>query len=170
MYRLAPKPDPAESDTPLPVSVSWLEPAPKADAVKIDLRLIPIQQLELLNTLTHLTAENGILLASPSLVKLGRATPQQRKSALSRWLAETVPAFGQAIQTVNAQWGKTLIHENLLFARVRDLSLRVQLERELKDKVLLLDEHFIAFPPGAISSVEKMLKKTGFVIKTVKPS
>jgi hypothetical protein len=168
MYRLAPESAPAESDAPLPASVSWLEPTSKATTVKIDLRLIPIQQLEMLNTLTHLTVENGVLLASPSPVKLGRATPQQRESALSRWLAENIPAFREAIQAVNAQWGKTILHENLLFARVRDLSLRVQLERELKDKLLLLNEHFIAFPPGAISSVEKVLKKTGFVIKTVK--
>ncbi len=168
LYRLAPETDSAESDSPLPASVLWLESTSKANTVKIDLRLIPVQQLELLNTLTHLAVENGILLASPSPVKLGRAAPQQRESALSRWLVETVPAFDEAIQTVNGQWGKTILHENLLFARVRDLSLRVQLERELKDKLLILNEHFIAFPPGAISSVEKVLKKTGFVIKTVK--
>ena len=165
-YRLAPETDVA--DSPLPASILWADSTSKPGSVKIDLRLIPIAQLELLNTLTHLAVENGALLTSPSPVKLGRATPQQRQSALNRWLAETVPAFGNAVQTVNAQWGKTILHENLLFARVRDLSLRVQLERELKDKLLILNEHFIAFPPGAISSVEKVLKKTGFVIKTVK--
>lgn len=166
LYRLAP--ETAVVDSPLPTSVSWLEPTPKASAVKIDLRLIPFQQLELLNALTHLAVEDGVLLASPSSVKLGRATPQQRESAISRWLAENIPAFGKAFQNVNAQWGKTIIHENLLVARVRDLSLRVQLERELKDKLILLNENFIAFPLESRASVEKVLKKTGFVVKTIK--
>ena len=168
LYRLPPESDPAASDAPLPASVSWLGPVSKANAVKIDLHLIPIEQLEILNVVTHLAVENGVVLASPNIVKLGRATPQQRASALSRWLAETVPAFGKAAQTVDAQWGKTIIHENLLFARVSDLSLRVQLERELKDKLLVLDEHFIAFPSEAHSSVKKVLKRGGFVIKTIK--
>ena len=52
---------------------------------------------------------------------------------------------------------------------MRDLSLRVQLERELKDRLIVLSEHFIAFPSEARTSVEKVLKKTGFVTKTIKP-
>ncbi len=166
LYRLAPEIDSA--DSPLPASVSWLEPAPQNGTVKIDLRLIPFGQLELLNALMHLSAENGALLASPSSIKLGRATPQQRNSPLSAWLSENIPAFGKAIQTINAQWGKTILHENLLVARVRDLSLRVQLERELKDNLILLNENFIAFPIESRASVEKVLKKTGFVVKTIK--
>lgn len=166
LYRLAPEIDSA--DSPLPASVSWLEPAPKASSVKIDLRLIPLRQLELLNALTHLSVENGALLASPSAIKLGRTTPQQRNSPLSGWLAENIPAFDKAAQTINAQWGKTILHENLLVARVRDLSLRVQLERELKDNLILLTENFIAFPIESRASVEKVLKKTGFVVKNIK--
>lgn len=145
----------------------WSLP-PKTASSKLDLRLIPFGQLELLNALTHLSVEDGALLALPSSVKLGRATPQQRISPLSAWLTENIPAFGKAIQNVNAQWGKTILHENLLVARVRDLSLRVQLERELKDNLILLNEHFIAFPIESRASVEKVLKKTGFVVKTIK--
>ncbi len=124
----------------------------------------------MLTTLAHIGLDNGALLAYPSLVKLGRALPEQRNSPLSRWLAENIPAFGKVLETVSRQWGKTILHEKLLFARVRDLSLRIQLERELKDKIVILNEHFIAFPLESRSSVEKVLKKTGFVIKTVKPS
>ena len=109
-----------------------------------------------------------LLLASPSLVKLGRSSLAQRNSLLSHWLAEQVPAFGEALETVNTRWGKTILHDNLLVARVRDLSLRIQLERELKDKVIVLNEHFIAFPVESRASVEKVLKKTGFVTRTVR--
>ncbi len=131
--------------------------------------MIPLHDLDLLNTLADLAVENGVLLASPSLIKLGRTIPAQRKAPLSLWLAENIPAFGEALETVDAKWGKTILHENLLVARVRDLSLRVQLERELKGNIVLLSDHYIAFPIESRPSVEKVLKKTGFVVKTVKP-
>jgi hypothetical protein len=167
-YRLAPAHLPAGLNAPYPPTLDWADATSKPGSVKIDLRLIPLHALDILNTLTHLAMENGVLLASPSLIKLGRAIPAQRNAPLSRWLAENIPAFGQAIQTVNAQWGKTILHENLLVARVRDLSLRIQIERELKEKLVVLSDHYIAFPQESRSNIEKILKKMGFVVKTVK--
>ncbi len=167
-YRFAPKHFTSGTNSPYPATLNWADTTSKPSAVKIDLRLIPLHDLDLLNTLTHLAVENGVLLTSPSLIKLGRAAPAQRRAPLSRWLAEHIPAFGQALETVDAKWGQTLLHENLLIARVRDLSLRVQLERELGQRLVVLGDHYIAFPHEARSSVEKVLKKTGFVIKTVK--
>jgi hypothetical protein len=168
LYRLAPELTPADSHSPLPVSVSWIEDNPKGDSVKVDLRLIPPHHLEMLNILTHLSVERNVLNAAPSPIKLGRATPQQRNAAISLWLAEHVSVFGKALAAVNENWGKTILHENLLIARVRDLNLRVQLERELGGNLIVLNEHFIAFPSESRSGVEKILKKTGFVAKTVK--
>ena len=168
-YRLAPTPNPAELTTPYSASLPWADLAFKPGFVKIDLRLIPLYDLDLLNTLAHLSVENGVLLASPSLVKLGHTTLTQRNSPLSHWLAEQIPAFGRTAETVNKKWGKIILHENLLVARVRDLSLRVQLERELGQTLLVLSDNFIAFPIDARPSVEKVLKKTGFVTKTIKP-
>ena len=136
----------------------------------MDLRLIPLYQLELLNALAEFSAENGVLLALPSLIAMGHSFPAQRQSPLSRWLAENIPAFAQVLAIVNQRWGKTLLHENLLVAQVCDLNLRIQLEHELGQAVVVLSEHFIAFPIDSRSSVEKVLKKSGFVIKTVKPS
>ena len=57
--------------------------------------------------------------AAPSAIKLGRATPQQRNSPLSLRLAKHVPAFEKALAVVNEKWGRTILHENLLIARVR---------------------------------------------------
>ncbi|MBN2387049.1 MAG: hypothetical protein JXB85_08510 [Anaerolineales bacterium] len=168
-YRLAPKADQGGSDSPRPAISHWADPASRPGTVKIDLRLIPLHELELLNSLMQLEVNSGALYASPSLIKLGRATPIQRSAPLSLWLAEKVPAHAKAIETVNAKWGKTILHENLLVARVRDLNLRVQLERELGRKLVVLNDHFVAFPQEARSEVEKVLKKTGFVVRTVRP-
>jgi hypothetical protein len=168
-YRLAPASDPGSANQPYPDTLAWADIKSKPGSVKVDLRLIPLHDLEQLNILTHLAVVNSELFASPSLVKLGRAAPAQRHAPLSLWLAKHVPAFAQALETVNARWGQTILHENLLVAQVRDLSLRVQLERELKDRLIVLSEHFIAFPSEARPIVDKVLKKTGFVTKTIKP-
>jgi hypothetical protein len=165
-YRLTPAHFSSRTDAPYPATLEWASTTP--DFITIDLRRIPLHDLDLLNTLTHLTVKGDELRSYPSLVKLGRAIPAQRNAPLSRWLAENIPAFGQALETVNAKWGQTLLHENLLVAQVRDLSLRIQLERELKENLIVLSDHYIAFPKESRSSAEKVLKKTGFVVKTVK--
>jgi hypothetical protein len=169
LYRPAPEPAPTDSSAFLPATDRWIEPNPQTGSVKIDLRLAPLHHLELINVLTHLSVEKDALQALPSPIKLGRASPQQRNAPFSLWLAENVPAFGKALAAVNQKWGKTILHESLLIACVRDLTLRVHLERELGQNLILLSDHFIAFPIEFRPSVEKILKKNGFVIKTIKP-
>lgn len=150
--------------SPLP----WLQVSANRDEAAVDLRLIPFDQLERLNRLMKISGKAGKLLASPDLIKLSRTFPSIRQAPLSAWLAKAIPAYREALDQVNERWGKTLIHDNLLVARVRDLSLRVQLERELGKNIVVLNDHFIAFPTAYRSIVERVLKKAGFVIKTVK--
>jgi hypothetical protein len=147
---------------------SWAGNLSSPEKISVDLRRIPLGDLEQLNRLVHFEVAGGRLLIMPSIQKLGRVEPAERNCPLYLWLAQKAPAFAIAVEHVNQRWGKTILHENLLFARVRDLSLRVQLERELKENIILLDENFIAFPIGVRANVEKVLKKAGFVIKTVK--
>ena len=150
-------------------TIPGLDKTSRPGCLKVDLRLIPLQYLEILNATAHFELIDGVLHAFPSLLKLGRAQSPQRNSWLAHYLAENIPAFKETLETANNLWGKTLLHENLLVARVRDLSLRIQLERELKDKIIILNEHFIAFPNEARPLVEKILKKTGFVTKIIHP-
>jgi hypothetical protein len=166
-YRFAPALAQTNPDN-LPPSIPWLQVSAKMDAIKVDLRLIPFAQLEQLNLLMDLTVEDGALLALPNLIKLGRSLPAQRQSPLAGWLAENIPTFREDLAVVNERWGRTLLHTNLLVAQVRDLSLRIQLERELGQKIVVLSEHFVAFSNESRPIIEKVLKKSGFVIKTVK--
>lgn len=138
------------------------------DTVRVDLRAIPFDALETLNALARLEGVGHALVATPDRVKLGRAVPELRETPLAAWLAANAPAFQIAFAHVQAHWGKTLIHTHLLIARVKDLSLRVQLERDLKENLLVLSEEYLAFPSAYLADVEKTLKKGGFVIKTVK--
>ena len=133
----------------------------------VDYRTIPFKQLEQLNCLIVFKFSASRWMVVPDAVKLGRSAPDDRRSPLAQWLAEQNPAFKSALEKVNAHWGKTILHSNLLTARVRDLSLRVQLERELADRLVVLDDEFVAFPVQARPAVEKIVKKAGFVIKEV---
>lgn len=163
-YRL-----PGTADIP-PESVepgSYLAPLPQRGAVRVDLKTIPFDALETLNLLAHLEVDQNQLLATPSRVKLGRAAPEIRMSPIGHWLGTQIPAFSQVFEWVAEKWGKTIIHTNLLVAQVKDLSLRVQLERGLGENLLLLSEEFVAFPIAARAEVEKIVQKGGFVIKTV---
>jgi hypothetical protein len=165
-YRL---PSPSET---VPATASdpstYLELHPAGSSVLVDLRLIPLETLEALNRLARLEALKDRLAASPDPIKMGRAAPEDRRSPLADWLSAHSPEFQQVIEAVNLQWGKTILHSGLLVARVRDLSLRVQLERDLGEYLLVLSDEYVAFPRGWGGEVEKTLKKGGFVIKKVR--
>ncbi len=145
----------------------YLRPAPQGESVLVDLRTIPFRDLEELNQLAHLEVTDRNLVASPDPVRLGRAGLDALQTPLARWLYENLIAFRQAVDSVREHWGKTILHSNLLVARARDLSLRVQLERELGEQILVLNDEYIAFPASWRAEVEKVLKKWGFVVKEV---
>ena len=147
---------------------AYLTPMLDGDALEVDLQTIPFDALETLNILAHLKVEQNQLVASPSQIKLGRAAPEIRESPLGNWLSTQFPAFGRLFDVTEKSWGKTILHSNLLVARIKDLSLRVQLERQLGYDLALLSEEFVAFPVGARREVEKIVQKGGFVVKTVR--
>ena len=147
---------------------AYLKPHPLGNSAMVDLRLIPFDALAQLNRLARLEVIHYNLIVSPDLIKLGRSAPEERQSPLANWLYTHFPAFQQSFDVVNVQWGKTIMHSGLLVARVCDLSLRVQLERDLGEYLVVLDDKFVAFPRAWRAEVEKTLKKGGFVIKEVR--
>ncbi|HRW11273.1 MAG TPA: hypothetical protein P5121_39510, partial [Caldilineaceae bacterium] len=88
-----------------------------------------------------------------------------------QWLEANAPVYAEAQKTVQRRWGKTIVHENLLVAKVNDLTLKVAIEKALgdDDNLLLLPNNFIAFPSGLLSAVEKVVRQTGHVVKQVLP-
>lgn len=146
----------------------YLTPVPQGDAVQVDLQTIPFDALETLNILAYLEVDRTQLVATPSRVKLGRVAPEVRESPLGVWLSTRIPAFCQVFELTAKNWGKTILHTDLLVAHVKDLSLRVQLERRLGEDLVLLSDEFVAFPTAARRDVEKVIQKGGFVVKTMR--
>lgn len=141
--------------------------------LKADLETIPFQALASLGQIASLAvarSKHGHLSAVPSIVKMGNASESVLGSPLVQWLNAKAPAFTDALRTVAQRRGKNVVHENLLIARVGDLSLKFDIEKALGDKVVALAEDYIAFPTQSLPSVEKLVKQSGHVIKTVKCS
>ncbi|MFT4973654.1 MAG: hypothetical protein ACI9JY_002864, partial [Saprospiraceae bacterium] len=83
------------------------------------------------------------------------------------WLEKNAPAFKKMFDFFHKNYGKEIVHDNLLIARITDLTLRVLVEKNLSKyyDVVVLSEEYLAFPKAALSEVEKIVTKSGNVVK-----
>jgi hypothetical protein len=86
-----------------------------------------------------------------------------------RWLRERHPAFRRTSETIELRRGKLIVHQNLLVARVSDLSLKVMLEKKFGEpgQLVSLSREFVAFPNGLLPEIKGWLKKSGHVVKSL---
>lgn len=143
--------------------------ADQKQTLLVELRLIPYASLEYLARIAELHVVEGQLTASPNLVKLGRLMESVRDNPLARWLRENVRPFRRAMEKMAQRWGKQILHQELLLARVADLSLKVAIQRAFSDpgKLVSLPNDFIAFPRDLRGELERVVLKSGHVVKTV---
>ncbi|MEM1121626.1 MAG: hypothetical protein AAGJ18_14340 [Bacteroidota bacterium] len=143
----------------------------KADgSLWIDLATIPLSELMVLNQLaTFQTKSTTTNMLQPDLVNMSSLPETVWAHPLVNWLKTNVPTFKNAFATYQRKFGKELIHSNLLVAKVTDLSIRVLVEKGLKkeDQLVVLSDEFIAFPKSALAQVERIITKSGNVIKHV---
>ena len=62
-----------------------------------------------------------------------------------------------------------MVHDNLLIAAVKDLSLKVMLEKKFSDskRVVTLSDEYISFPLNLLPEIEKFVIKSGHAVKYV---
>ncbi len=150
------------------------EPPPPADYLStlneetalLNLRAIPYVAFEQLSQIADLKVVNGKMTATPNFIRMG-ATPQNiLDSPLMEWLSDNIPAFAAMQKTIKSRWGKQIVHSNLLVARVKDLPLRIKIERTLKPTEFIpLSDEYIAFPPQALAKVKRIVAQMGHVVK-----
>ncbi len=135
--------------------------------VALDLMTIPYTALEVLASVSILDVHNSKLRAAPSLIKIGNALMAVRKKNVFEWLRENSSGFRTAIEIAQKMWGKQIIHENLMIARVKDMSLKVQIENSFADSKSLvsLPNDYIAFPCDQLLAIQKLVEMSGHVIK-----
>jgi hypothetical protein len=140
------------------------------DTLSVDLKNIPFESLAHLAAISKVQIGAGKLKFSPDFIRMGNAPEAIWEHPLTDWLKKNVPAYQTAMTKIAKRRGKQIVHKNLLIAKVRDLSLKVQIEKTFTDSssVVFLPNDFIAFPPGLLSHIQKLVAKSGYVIKTVR--
>ena len=140
--------------------------------LQVDLERTPYQSLEYLAAISDFKLADFQLYAIPNFIKLGSASEETWNHPLTLWLRNNSAAFCQIIETIEAKRGKQIIHTNLMLARVKDLSLKVTLEKAFSGntQLLTLPNGFIAFPSERLEEMRRVVEKSGYVTKSIKAS
>ena len=138
--------------------------------VTLDMMTIPYAALEVLTSVANLDIYNFNLRATASLIKIGNALTTVRKESVFAWLRKNSPNFRTAIEMAEKKWGKQIIHEDLMIARVKDLSLKVQIEKSYagSHNLVSLPDDYIAFPCDLLPAIQKLVETSGHVVKKVR--
>ena len=132
----------------------------------VDLNQIPLKCLETVSRISLFRIEDGRLTASPDIARIGRIFEKIRDDPLIFWLAQTSGAFAKTLHTVTKRFGRHLVHRNLLIAKVKNVGLKVTLEKTFRDgKIIFLPGDFIAFPEKLLGQVENLVTNNGFAVK-----
>ena len=140
----------------------------------VDLDTVLYEALETLGRIATFTIEDGRLWVTPSVAKIVDALDAVRDQPVVRYLKAHNADFRAVLKRIDVQWGKLIVHENLLVARVRDVSLRVKLQQAFEGadgvspaRFIFLSDEYVAFPRAMVGDIERLIKKSGHVIKTV---
>jgi len=115
----------------------------------------------------RLAPAGNALLLTPNFVKLGRASDEVLEAEAVQWLVQQTQSFAEMFVSLSDRRGKTILHEELCIARVSDLSLKVAIEKALGKNLVSLKNDFVAFPYDSLNDVERVVKKSGHVVKKV---
>jgi len=137
--------------------------------IEIDLSCIPLDTLEELCGTCNMGIRQGRLASQADLVKISHASEEIREAPTFIWLQKHHQAFRKIVRAINKREGKTVVHNNLMIARIRDLSLKVLLEKKFTDtkQVVSLSEEFISFPVNLLPEIQKVVSNSGHAVKFI---
>jgi hypothetical protein len=141
----------------------------EANDLRVDMQAVPYRDLELIASIAKLTVTGTALVARPDIIRLGGASDRVWNDPLTQWIRRHATPFGEAMSSIEAHRGKQIVHDNLLIARVKDLSLRVQIQKAISQpgRLVSLPSGYIAFPIDALGDISRLLTRSGYVIKTI---
>jgi hypothetical protein len=141
----------------------------KDESLRVDMKTVPYRALELIAGISKLTVKGSALAAEPDIIRMGRASERVWNDPLTQWIRKQAIPFGKAMDGIEARRGKHIVHDNLLLARVKDLSLRVQIQKAISDpgRLVSLPNGYIAFPIDALDDIQRLVTRSGYVIKTI---
>ncbi len=135
----------------------------------VDLEEIPYAELETLAQTMNMRIQDGQLRIASNRIRLGDAFETARHAAVLHWLRPRMASLEADWQAVEQNWGRRIVHQNLLVARISDLSLQVQIARALDKSpgLVVLSNEWIAFVPELMDWVSRIVAQNGYVIREV---
>lgn len=135
----------------------------------IDLDKIPFSALEILAGICRLKVSGTKLVGEADFVRLSHCLSKIEHEPVFTWLTEHLEEFGRTAKNIVQRQNRTIIHDNILIAKITDLSLKILIEKKLAESgdVLSPSDEFIVFPLEKLPEIEKTVKKAGHVIKTI---
>ena len=137
------------------------------NGLRVDMQAVPYHALALIAGISTLSVKGSALAAEPDIIRLGRASEGVWNDPLTQWIKQHATPFAEAMDSIEARRGKQIIHDNLLLARVKDLSLQVQIQKAISEpgRLVSLPNGYIAFPIDALEDIQRLLTRAGYVIK-----
>jgi len=162
-YQLPPIPQPDNSEPSSYLQVT------SDGAIMVNMKTIPYEHLVHIAAFSDLQVAAYSLKATPNFIRMGNAQEDVWNHSITVWITENAAAYQQVMTKIAARWGQQIVHENLLLARVKDLSLKVQIQKNFtaSASIVLLPNDFIAFPRVFFWDIQKFVNKAGYVVKTV---
>ena len=162
-YRL---PENCMGDTTSVSPKQYLQVKPDGTVI-LDLVITPPIALEVLALVATLDIHDSKLRASASIIKIGNELTTVRKESVFIWLRENSSDFRTVIEIAEKRWGKQIIHEGLMVAQVKDLSLKVQIEKKYagSKSFVSLPNDYIAFSYDLLPDVQTLVEASGHVVK-----
>ncbi|HMA84016.1 MAG TPA: hypothetical protein VKP59_07300 [Candidatus Thermoplasmatota archaeon] len=137
------------------------------DLVYVDIEKIPLEYIEILNTISTMTIKENRLQITPDIIGIGNMPHSFLTNEMVVWLKRNSTVFRNTFDLVDKRKGKRIVHDNLLVAEISDISLFVKLVKSFSSTDLIkVSDEVVAFPKGLLPDITHFVKKNGFVVKT----
>jgi len=86
-----------------------------------------------------------------------------------QWFGKYSLELKKRIKEIENKKDKILLHNNLLFAKVNNFTIKALLTKNCRNggNILFLEDDYIAFPKDEVNNIEKIVKKAGFAVKEI---
>ncbi len=133
----------------------------------VDLNLVGYKSLEIIARAFRMQVTGGRLTGKIDFIRLSRCMGEIEQEPDFLWLHKHHSGIKDTAALIKKRRNKTIIHENVMTAKISDLTLKIMIEKKFAatGKLISLNDEFIVFPPALLPEIQKLTKKAGHVIK-----
>jgi hypothetical protein len=133
----------------------------------VDLNLVEYKSLEIITRICRMQITGSRLTGKIDFIRLSHCMEEIKQDPVFSWLHEHLAGVKDTAALIIKRRNKTIIHQNVMMAKISDLSLKIMIEKKFAatGDFISLNDAFIVFPPALLPEIRKLTKKAGHVIK-----